>query len=299
MDKRYQVFVSSTFTDLKEERAKVSQAVMELDCFPAGMELFPAIDVEQLEFIKKVIDDCDYYLLIIEGRYGSVSEGGLSYTEMEYDYAISKEIKAIVFIHQHPEAIPFGKSEQEAGLRTKLDAFRNKASTGRLVKYWNNADELAGLVTTSLSKTIKIYPAIGWVRADATTINLAVAEELARLSKENSELNEQIKKLTNADDLATLARELTETTYDFTINNEIRTLQLADIFMTICMPDENLGLEIVNQLVRQHGGESFRKIRSKLILFDLLHTERSGNREEIKMTSKGKQLYLILDKART
>lgn len=44
MDKRYQVFVSSTFTDLKEERKHVIQTLMEMDCIPAGMELFPAID---------------------------------------------------------------------------------------------------------------------------------------------------------------------------------------------------------------------------------------------------------------
>lgn len=54
------------------------------------MELFPAIDEDQFEFIKKVIDDCDYYLLIIGGRYGSLSDEGVSYTELEYQYAVSK-----------------------------------------------------------------------------------------------------------------------------------------------------------------------------------------------------------------
>lgn len=53
MNKRYQVFISSTFTDLKDERSKVIQTIMELDCIPAGMEIFPAIDEEQFEFIKK------------------------------------------------------------------------------------------------------------------------------------------------------------------------------------------------------------------------------------------------------
>ena len=57
MDKRYQVFVSSTYADLKEERSKVIQALMEMDCIPAGMELFPAADEEQWAFIQKVIDD--------------------------------------------------------------------------------------------------------------------------------------------------------------------------------------------------------------------------------------------------
>ena len=93
MEKRYQVFVSSTYADLKQERQHVIQALMEMDCIPAGMELFPAADEEQWEFIKRIIDDCDYYLLIIGGRYGSTTPEGISYTEKEYDYAdlISKK----------------------------------------------------------------------------------------------------------------------------------------------------------------------------------------------------------------
>ena len=90
MEKRYQVFVSSTYADLKDERQKVIQTLMELDCIPSGMELFPAMDEEQWQFIKNIIDDCDYYLLIIGGRYGSLAEDGISYTEKEYDYAIEK-----------------------------------------------------------------------------------------------------------------------------------------------------------------------------------------------------------------
>lgn len=42
MDKRYQVFVSSTYADLREERQRVIQTLMEMDCIPAGMEEHPA-----------------------------------------------------------------------------------------------------------------------------------------------------------------------------------------------------------------------------------------------------------------
>ncbi|MCX6381232.1 MAG: DUF4062 domain-containing protein, partial [Armatimonadetes bacterium] len=59
MDKRYQVFVSSTYQDLQEERQEVMHALLELDCIPSGMELFPAADEAQWSLIKKVIDDCD------------------------------------------------------------------------------------------------------------------------------------------------------------------------------------------------------------------------------------------------
>ena len=72
MEKRYQVFVSSTYTDLLEARQEVMQALLESDCIPAGMELFPAADDDQWTLIKRVIDDCDYCIVIIAGRYGSI-----------------------------------------------------------------------------------------------------------------------------------------------------------------------------------------------------------------------------------
>ncbi len=86
MEKRYQVFVSSTFRDLELERQEVMHALLELDCMPSGMELFPAANETQWNLIKKVIDDCDYYVLILGGRYGSIGPEGISYTEMEYRY---------------------------------------------------------------------------------------------------------------------------------------------------------------------------------------------------------------------
>lgn len=46
MDKRYQVFVSSTYEDLREERGAVMQALLGLDCIPTGMESFPAKRLE-------------------------------------------------------------------------------------------------------------------------------------------------------------------------------------------------------------------------------------------------------------
>ena len=76
MDKRYQVFVSSTYEDLIEERLEVMKALLELDCIPCGMEYFPAANEDQWTFIKKLIDVCDYYVVIIGGKYGSEDTGG-------------------------------------------------------------------------------------------------------------------------------------------------------------------------------------------------------------------------------
>lgn len=190
MEKRYQVFVSSTFADLQEERQQVIQALMEMDCIPAGMELFPATDEEQWEFIKRIIDDCDYYLLIIGGRYGSISPEGISYTEMEYDYAVAKGLKVIALLHDDPQDLPASKVEMNTEAQEKLEAFRSKVATGRLVKFWNRADLLAGLVALSLSKTIKTYPAVGWVRADQAD-STDLLRELNNLRKENEALRKK------------------------------------------------------------------------------------------------------------
>lgn len=194
MDKRYQVFVSSTYADLKEERQKVIQTLMEMDCIPSGMELFPATDEEQWEFIKKVIDDCDYYLLIIGGRYGSVTSEGISYTEKEYDYAIDKGIKVIAFIHQSPEGIPISKSEMDPALQLRLKAFKEKVTRNRLVKFWRTAEELPGLVALSLTKTIKMFPAVGWIRADKAS-NTQLLNELNELRKRKEELEQKLGEL--------------------------------------------------------------------------------------------------------
>ncbi|HYV90492.1 MAG TPA: DUF4062 domain-containing protein [Chitinophagales bacterium] len=216
MIKRYQVFVSSTYADLKEERAKVIQTIMELDCIPAGMEIFPAIDEEQFNFIKRIIDDCDYYLLIIGGRYGTVSEDGLSYTEKEYDYALEKRIKVLAFIHSNPEEIPIGKSEKDSKLREKLEIFKTKVSTNRLVKFWRTADELPGLVALSLSKTIKTYPAIGWIRAN-TIINPEVLQELNDQRKINEDLREKLEKASTIEEDNDYLKNLAGLEDEFTV----------------------------------------------------------------------------------
>ena len=183
-EKRYQVFVSSTYTDLKDERRAVMQTLMEMDCIPAGMELFPALDEDQFEFIKRVVEDCDYYIIILGGRYGSLSESGFSYTELEYDYAVSLGIKVIALVHEEPDLIPAKHVEATEELKQRLADFRQKVMSGRLVRFWKSTDQISGLVALSLSRTIKTYPATGWVRAN----NLEELSELKQQLKSAHEL---------------------------------------------------------------------------------------------------------------
>lgn len=185
-EKRYQVFVSSTYLDLVEERREVMQALLELDCIPAGMELFPASDETQWELIERVIDQSDYYVLIIGGRYGSVDKEGLSYTEREYRYALQQEIPIISFLHSEPQELPAKHSEVDADKKRSLDNFRELAQQ-KLCKYWSNADELGSKVSRSLVMQIKRNPRIGWIRGDVTTDKKAAIQIIA--------LNAQIESL--------------------------------------------------------------------------------------------------------
>jgi Domain of unknown function (DUF4062) len=187
MDIRYQVFVSSTYADLREERRRVIEAVIESNCIPAGMELFPASDEEQFEFIKRVIDDCDYYLLILGGRYGSTNAEGTSYTELEFNYATSIGLRVIALVHHNPDEIALGKSEKDSVPRQRLEEFRRKVCTDRLVKEWTSADQLPGLVMHSLMHHIKVYPAIGWVRANKGS-SIELLTEINELRKTNAKL---------------------------------------------------------------------------------------------------------------
>lgn len=196
MDKRYTVFVSSTYRDLKEERREVMQALLELDCIPVGMELFPAADDDAWSYIRKVIDYCDYYVVVIGGRYGSTDAEGISFTEKEYDYAVDQGIPVIAFLHGAVGEIPGEMSEMDPDARQKLDQFRAKAEE-RLCKQWRTPPELGGVVSRSLIKLIKQRPAVGWVRTHQaqTEENLskmiALGERIKELESEVESLSAQ------------------------------------------------------------------------------------------------------------
>jgi hypothetical protein len=98
--RRYQIFVSSTYEDLKIERQQVAQSILELEHFPAGMEIFPASNESQWELIRKFIAESDYFLIIVGGRYGSLDSSGVSYTEKEFDYAEELNIPILGFLRK-------------------------------------------------------------------------------------------------------------------------------------------------------------------------------------------------------
>jgi len=198
-DKKYQVFISSTYSDLVEERRKILDILLMADCIPAGMEAFVASDVEQFEVIKKVIRLCDYYLLIIGKRYGSISEQtGLSYTEMEYEYAKELGIPVLVFALDESIDVPEEKRDTAPAKIASLKRFREKAMTNRLASIWKTPDELTGAVAISIMRAKSEIDRPGWQRATEYD-EVMLRRQIMTLQEENQQLK---------DDLALAKQEL-------------------------------------------------------------------------------------------
>jgi hypothetical protein len=188
LKRRYQVFVSSTYEDLKEERQQVIQALLETKCIPLGMELFPAASIQQWELIKRVIAECDYYIVLIAGRYGSLGQEGISYTEMEFDYALEIGKPVLGFIHLNTQDLAGSKLEKTDAGKQKLELFSQKVK-GLLCRHWSSAADLGSAVKSAILHELEFDPKPGWVRADA----VPASDTVEKLKQKIADLEERLK----------------------------------------------------------------------------------------------------------
>jgi Domain of unknown function (DUF4062) len=265
-NKKYQVFVSSTFKDLSDERSDAIRSILDLNHIPAGMELFPAADVDQLAYIKKVIDECDYYILIIGGRYGSIDNEGISYTEREYDYAVQQDKVVLAFVHDDVDLIPGGKTEKDPERFEALKRFRDKVETGRLVKRWTSRAGLESMLLKSLLHAFNAFPKTGWIRGNHAATE-DVMERMNSLLTENAKLKDDIAKLHSIskpkfDDIAELDDSLSltfETRRHFNnawhYQHNRRSIQWKELFIAVA---RNLSRPTTDKVI-QVGFESMLK----------------------------------------
>ncbi len=197
-NRKLQVFVSSTFIDLQEERQAAVQAILKVGHIPAGMELFTAGDESQWTIIKRWIEESDVYMLLLEGRYGSIEpKSGKSYTQLEYEYALElgKPFFAIVINDTWTDRKAKRKGVKIEDFKEvynfqKLNEFRATVKT-KMVSFAEDLKDIKLAVSDSLHEVNKRENLQGWVKADDTDLG-KISEELARLSSENSELKEKM-----------------------------------------------------------------------------------------------------------
>lgn len=191
--KRLQVFVSSTYEDLKVERQSAVEAILTAGHIPAGMELFTAGDESQMEVIKQWIDESDVYLLILGGRYGSIEpKSGKSYTHLEYEYAVERE-KPLFSCVITPESIERrvkekGTSVIETAEPKGLSEFR-EIVLSKMSKLWDDSKDIKIAVGEAMSYFARRDGMQGWVRPSKEVDVGAIVSELARLSSENANLH--------------------------------------------------------------------------------------------------------------
>jgi hypothetical protein len=194
--KRLQVFVSSTFTDLIQERQAAVEAILTHGHIPAGMELFTAGDESQMKVIKQWIDESDVYLMILAGRYGSIEPNtGKSYTQLEYEYAAEQDkplFACVITEEALEERLKLhGSSHIETDNQKELKEFRALVLS-KMSSFWADQKDIKIEVGKTLSDFARREDLKGWVRAGDEVNAPALADEIARLSKENAELRRQI-----------------------------------------------------------------------------------------------------------
>jgi len=183
------------------------------------MELFPAANEDQWTLIKRVIDDCDYYIVIIAGR-GSLGPSGISYTEMEYRYAIEKGKPVIAFVHKDPGKLAAERTEKTEEAQKKLAAFRELAQK-KLVKQWASPADLGSKVSRSLVHLIKMAPSTGWVRSDQA-MDEGSAKEILRLKGRIEQLELQLNQARTAPPPGTEKFSQGSDTFEFRLGVTVR-----------------------------------------------------------------------------
>lgn len=155
-------------------------------------EYFTSSNRTQWEVIESIIPQCDYYVIIVAGKYGSIEETtGISYTQKEYELAYNKGIPCLGFVHGDISHLPAINFEEDPDKRTKLKAFTDLVKS-RMCSFWKDKNELAANVITSLHKALKDTPRTGWLPADQTT-----AEQYATLQAENKALKAELQEKAN------------------------------------------------------------------------------------------------------
>lgn len=210
------------------------------------MEYFPAMDEEQLSYIKRIIDECDYYILVIAGKYGSLDASGKSYTHLEYEYAKSIGKTVLGFPVRDISKLRLEQTETDPALREKLENFRRELMSGRLIMMWEDQKDLELAVVKSLPAAIKQYPQTGWIRTPKSSAE-DLLTEINELRKENGNLKEELLKsstkpvaaIQGLADLSTnIDFEITRShRYDRTMSVNTKSLKKTwhEILMTFCL----------------------------------------------------------------
>jgi len=166
MNRIFRVFVSSTFEDLQRYRTRLAQLLAENGCMAAGMEIFPAANVEAWETIKAILSDSDFVVLILGNRYGSIhKDENKSYTRLEYEFASNKQIDVYPLIYEGTD-VKVVPSPDENDDQEKLNEFRAELKKSHTIGRWVDGESFIMAAVRLINNARNGREKGGYVRAD-------------------------------------------------------------------------------------------------------------------------------------
>ncbi len=147
-----------------------------------------------MDYIRPIIEESDYYVLIIKGKYGSVNADGLSFTQLEFEYAEKMRKPVLAFLYRDIRNITIAETDDDYSKGEKLKNFRELLLSRRIVSQWTNKDELVSLIKDAVSSIIRSKPAVGWVRGNQA-VSVHYLKEMAELQRANAELKTELERL--------------------------------------------------------------------------------------------------------
>jgi len=315
--KKLQIFISSTYLDLKEERQAAVSAILKAGHIPAGMELFTSGDESQWDTITRWIDESDIYMLILGGRYGSTHPvTGQGYTEMEYDYAVAagKPYFSVIINNSTLDSWvkERGKEVLELKHPDKLEKFRAKV-LGRTSSFFDDAKDIKLSVHETIPNLEQKHNPLGWISGSEFTDNKPLIDELAKLGEENRLLRKEVSQLQNAldktkakqgdGDLTELKDVLSKIEIDVTeFKNEVLNIPSKISLLNLAFySKESLASGVSNQWgATKFESFLFNDICPRLSIYEVVQIEKVAGAtwRRFSLTSKGKRLLAELDKDR-
>ncbi|MBL8061293.1 MAG: DUF4062 domain-containing protein [Chthonomonas sp.] len=281
ISRKLQIFVSSTYTDMKDERQAAVEAILQAGHIPAGMELFAAGDESQLEIIKKWIDQSDALLILLGERYGSIEpKSGKAYVEVEYDHALEsgKPVFGVCLsdpmINAKYQAL--GKSATDEH-RPQHSAFKERVMSKQCGEA-NDIKDIKYEVLKTLNNYSQDEGLVGWVRADEYRQSIDLSRELqatiGELRTKASNASPSLKELHNEFDvfIADLKEIPFELEFKYKFSNEPaeHDYRLETTLLGMCF-------YFSSTLISEHGipddfppGSKFKKDVAILRVWDLI-----------------------------
>ncbi len=173
------VFVSSTFTDLKDYRSELwSSLTQELKLTVKGMEEFGARKSSPLETCLEEVTQSDIFVCLIGFRFGSLhQEKSKSYTQLEYERAVELNKDILIYFLDTEKARVLEKDVDKDDNKIRLDSFKAVLRERHTIDSVSNPEDFSNKVKRQLQKLT------GLENAESLAIELEGQQNINNLKK--------------------------------------------------------------------------------------------------------------------